>query len=241
MSEFARPMVDNRLIAVLPKTERERLLDDCDLTRITFGQVLCEANAPMPFAYFPLDGFVSLFVTVLGHPPMEVGLIGDEGMLGANIVLGVPKSALLAVVQGHGSTLRISAARLRQHLKPQSKLLRLIKRYIHVQTAQQARVVACTHFHETEARLSRWLLMSHDRAHSDQFHLTHQFLGDMLGVQRGAVTLAAGDLQRRGLIRYARGNIEILSRTGLEAVSCDCYRAMTAEYTRQFPIDASAH
>ena len=91
MSEFARPTVDNRLIAALPRTERERLLDDCDVTRITFGQVLCEPNAPMPFAYFPLDGFVSLFVTVVGHPPMEVGLIGDEGMLGSNIVLGVAK------------------------------------------------------------------------------------------------------------------------------------------------------
>lgn len=235
MKSTIPPTVQNRLVSALPRRERERFLADCVITPVQFGQVLCDADATLAHAYFPLDGFVSLFVAVVGHRPMEVGLIGDEGMLGAHVALGIARPQLLGMVQGGGQSLRITAALLRRHLAPGSALLRLVLRYVHVQLTQQARLVACTQFHETEARLSRWLLMSHDRAHADDFHLTHQFLGDMLGVQRGAVTLAAGDLQRRGLIRYTRGNIEVLSRSGLEQASCSCYTAMRRDYTLQFP------
>lgn len=239
-SSFREPLpvqVGNRLIASLPRKERERLLDDCALTVISPCEVLHRADNRVSFAYFILDGCASLLVPLDGHPPVEVGLIGAEGMLGSSLVLGISEAALLAVVQSQGHAWRINATLLRRHLTPRSRLQRVLRSYLHVQVAQQARMVACTHFHAIEARLSRWLLMSHDRAHSGQFRMTHQLLADALGVQRGAVTLAAGNLQRLGYIRYVRGNIKVLSRHGLESSACDCYSAMIADYTRQFPIE----
>lgn len=226
--------IDNRLIALLPRRDRDRLIAQCTLAELEFGVPLCEAAENYRHVYFPLHGFVSLVTTIRGHAPLELGLIGNEGMLGATIALGIHTAPLRAVVQGVGSAWRMSPATLKRQLEQSATLLRVLHRYIYVLAAQLAQVAACTRFHDTEARLSRWLLLTHDRAHADHFHLTHQFLADMLGVQRGAVTLAAGELQRRGLIRYTRGDIHVLSRSGLESASCECYAAVVAAYARQF-------
>lgn len=226
--------VDNRLIALLPRRDREQLIAHCTLTEFEFGLPLCEADENYRHVYFPLCGFVSLVTTIRGHAPLELGLIGNEGMLGATIALGVATAPMRAVVQGAGSAWRMTPKALKQQLDQSPSLLRVLHRYLYVLAAQLAQVAACTRFHDTEARLSRWLLLTHDRAHADHFHLTHQFLADMLGVQRGAVTLAAGELQRRGLIRYTRGDIHVLSRSGLESASCECYAAVVAAYARQF-------
>lgn len=226
--------VANLLIGRLPKTQRERVLAKCELVEFAFGTVLAEPGRPYRDLYFPLTSFVSLVAVVGSHPALEMGLIGNEGMLGATLVLGVDNAPLRAVVQGPGTALRISAAELRHQLQASPALLTCLNSYLFVLMAQLSQTTVCSRFHETESRLARWLLMTHDRAHADHFHLTHQYLADMLGVQRSAVTIAAGSLQRQDLIHYVRGEITIISRGGLEAVSCECYAAVIKDYAEQF-------
>lgn len=230
----AAPVV-NLLIDGLPHKLRSRILKGSELVDLTFGTVLCEADRPLRHVYFPLTGSISLVAKVTGHPALEMGLIGNEGMFGATLVLDVSSERLRGVVQGSGTALRLSAARLQHELQQSPVLRRTLKRYLFVLLAQLAQTGACTRFHEIKARLARWLLLTHDRAHADHFHLTHQYLADMLGVRRSAVTIAAGALQRKNLIRYSRGNIRILNRRRLESMSCECYQAVIDDYQELFP------
>jgi CRP-like cAMP-binding protein len=222
--------VVNRLLEGLPRTTRDRVLKHCEPVSVEFGATLCERGRRIRFVYFPLNGFISLVATVGDHPPFEIALIGNEGMLGGTLLLGIDYARLRGVVQGPGQALRMSAVRFRRELRSSPPLRAAISRYLYVILTQLSRTAACTRFHEVEARLARWLLMTHDRAHADRFHLTHQYLADMLGVRRSAVTIAAGALQRRKLIRYTRGEIDILDRAGLESATCDCYQAVIADY-----------
>ncbi|MGQ0697744.1 MAG: Crp/Fnr family transcriptional regulator [Panacagrimonas sp.] len=224
--------VVNRLIAGLPRKDRERILKRCEPVDMVFGEILCEPEQAYRHIYFPLTGFISLVATVGKHPPLEMGLIGAEGVLGATMVLGVDTAPLRAVVQGSGTALRMTPVQFRRELRDCPALLRTLNRYLHVLMAQLVQSSACIHFHEVEARLARWLLMTHDRAHADHFHLTHEFLADMLGVRRSGVTIAAGALQTRGIISYTRGEIRILDRKGLEAAACECYGAVIDDYAR---------
>ncbi len=226
--------VVNHLIEVLSPAAKARMMGRLEQVDLVFGDILCEAEQSFRHVYFPLSGFVSLVATVGVHPPLEMGLIGNEGMLGATLILGVPVAPLRGVVQGPGTALRMSASDLRVELKASPSLVRTLQRYLYVLSAQLAQTASCTRFHEIEARLARWLLMTHDRAQGDHFHLTHQFLANMLGVQRSAVTIAAGGLQDRGIIRYTRGEIRILDRAGLEARACECYAAVVRDYKQIF-------
>jgi CRP-like cAMP-binding protein len=226
--------VANRLIANLPRRDRERLLGLCEPAELEFGAILCEPDKPIRHVYFPRTGFISLVALAAGHQPLEMSLIGDEGMLGVTLVLGVKTVPLRAVVQGPGTAWRMTAAQFQREILASPALVRTLHRYVYVIMAQLAQTTVCTRFHEIEPRLVRWLLMTHDRAQADHFHLTHQFLADMLGVQRSAVTIAAGALQRRKLIHYSRGEISILSRDGLEAASCECYAAVIKDYQQRF-------
>jgi len=235
MSAVTSVPVVNRLIGGLPRKERSRVLERCEPVDLVLGNILCEPDQPFQYVYFPTTGFISLVTTVGTHQPLEMGLIGCEGMLGVTLVLGVNAAPLCGVVQGAGSALRMTAQELKGELRGCPQLLRTLNRYLYVWTAQLAQTAACTHFHETGPRLARWLLMTHDRANADHFHLTHQFLADMLGVQRSAVTIAAGVLQQRKLISYTRGEISVLSREGLEAASCECYDAVIDDYAQIFP------
>lgn len=223
-------LVVNRLLTELPRRQRNRLLDNCETVELRFGSVLCEPDQPFRYVYFPLTGFISLLAPMQGHEALEMGLIGDEGMLGATLILGVDTPALRGVVQGSGTALRMSVAHLRAALLDSPPLLRKLNRYVYVLLTQLAQAATCTHFHDVEARLARWLLMTHDRAHADHFQLTHQFLADMLGVRRSAVTIAAGTLQKQRLIRYSRGKITVLARRKLEAASCECYAILRDQY-----------
>jgi CRP-like cAMP-binding protein len=226
--------VANLLIEGLPHGARSRLLKLCDPIELEFGTIVCEADQRLKYVYFPVIGSISLVAKVENHPPLEIGLIGNEGMLGATLALDVSVARLQGVVQGSGSALRMTAAQLRSELRDNSPLRRMLKRYLFVLLAQLSQSTACGRFHEIKARLARWLLMTHDRAHADHFQLTHQYLADMLGVQRSAITIAAGALQRKKLISYKRGDIVIVNRRGLEATSCECYQALVDDHNRLF-------
>lgn len=199
---------------------------------LELGVVLCEPGEATRHVYFPDECFISLVTTLEGEPGLEVGMVGREGMLGAQLMLGVNTTPLHALVQGPGSTCRIEAALFRRELASGKALQRIMNRYLYVLMAQLATSAACTRFHSVGPRLGRWLLMSQDRAHSDSFHLTHEFLAYILGVRRVGITRAASDLQRRGLIQYHRGEITVLDRAGLEAASCGCYAADRHAYDR---------
>jgi CRP-like cAMP-binding protein len=213
----------NHLIERLPRKERLRLLALCEPVQLTLGEVLCEPGMDTRHLYFPVDGFISLVAPIDGKPALEVGMVGREGMLGAQLTLGVARVPLLALVQGSGSACRIRAADFRVELARSPPLHRLLNRYLYVLMAQLAGAAACLRYHQIGPRLARWLLMSQDRAHADRFHVTHEFLAYMLGVRRVGVTGAAGTLQHSGLIEYHRGEMKVLDRSGLEAAACACY------------------
>jgi len=226
--------VTNTLIAGAPSKERLRFLANCEPVDLVFGDILYEAGRPIEHVYFPLVGFISLVATLDGRQPLEMGLIGNEGMLGVTLTLGVKTAPMRAVVQGEGTALRMTAVQLIRQLRDSPTMLRALDRYLYVLMAQLTQSSACTRFHEIEPRLARWLLMTHDRAHADHFHLTHEFLAGMLGVRRSGVSVAAAELQLRKIIRYSRGRISILNRKGLEAASCLCYDAMIKGYADVF-------
>jgi len=220
------------LIELLPSSSRSRLLALCEPVALAVGQVLGQVGTPTRYVYFPTVGFVSLVSSIKGRPTLEVGMVGREGMLGTQLVLGVENAPLHAVVQGAGAAWRIGASEFSRELARGSALRRGLNRYVYVTMTQLASAAVCLRFHQIGQRLARWLLMTQDRAHSDSFHITHEFLAYMLGVRRVGITTAAYALQRDGLIKYHRGEIQVLNRRGLKASACSCYATDREAYTR---------
>jgi CRP-like cAMP-binding protein len=223
-------MQSNRLLAKLSRKNQRELLAACDEVELVIGDVLWEPRNRITHVYFPLSSFISKLLPVKSRQNLELALIGNEGMLGIPLILGVDSSMFQAVVQGSGSALRMSAASFRRELDRAPALRKLLYQYIYVVHMQLALTAACSNFHSVDLRLARWLLMTHDRAGFGNFHLTHKFLAQMLGVRRVGITNAAGALQKRKLVRYTRGNITVLNRAALERAACSCYQASKDAY-----------
>jgi CRP-like cAMP-binding protein len=221
----------NLLLAGLPARARRHLLAGCEQVQLKLSEVLHEPGARIEYVYFPTSSFISLITPVRGHDRLEVGLVGREGMLGTSLVLGMTASHNLALVQGPGAAWRMDTALFREELDLSEPLLRCLKRYIHVVMNQLSQMAVCTRFHVVEARLARWLLMTRDRAESDEFHVTHERLAHILGVRRAGVTHAATSLQTSKMIRYSRGDITILDHRRLRRTACPCYAVDRSAYT----------
>ncbi|HEX5390783.1 MAG TPA: Crp/Fnr family transcriptional regulator [Burkholderiaceae bacterium] len=223
---------ENHLIQLLGRVERKRLVDRCELVEMTLSEVLNEAAVRTRHVYFPTEGFVSLVVEVDGRPGLEVGMVGCEGMLGAELLLGHSSARWRVVVQGSGRAWRLKAALFQDALAESARLRQVVARYLAFRFEQLTLGAACERFHEIGPRLARWLLMSQDRAERDTFHVTQEFLAFMLGVRRVGVTVAAGALQRQGLIGYHRGELTVVNRAGLQQQACSCYESNLRVYER---------
>ena len=232
MLSAIRAPATNRLLAALPDKTSAQMLANCESVDLVFADVLCLPGDRFQHVYFPTDSFISLVAPVDGYAGLEVGMVGSEGMFGVSLMLGVDVSPLHALVQGAGQALRMNATRFRRQLASSRALRQGLNRYTYVLISQLAQTAACTRFHVVEARLARWLSMTRDRAGSDEFYLTQEFLSHMLGVRRVGVTKAASSLQKHKLISYSRGVISILDRNGLEAAACGCYLADKKTYDK---------
>ena len=219
----------NRLLAALSRKEYQRLLPELEQVTLPFAEVLYEPGATIHHVDFPNDSVVSLLAEVADRSTLEVGIVGNEGVAGISVFMGVDTSPHRAIVQGAGTAMRMKASVMRKEAEGAGPLHRLLLRYAHSLLTQVSQYAACNRFHMVDAHLARWLLMSGDRLGTDEFLLTQDFISKMLGVRREGVSNAAGVLQKNALINYSRGHIKILDRAGLESVSCGCYGILKGE------------
>lgn len=217
------PAIRNRLLAALPPEDLARLRPKLDPVELQLRETLHLPEQPIGSIYFPECGYVSRLAPMEDGDGAEVGLIGPDGMIGMAVLLGADRDNFEIMVQVPGTALRMNAAAFRQTLEDIPSLRAVLHRYVLAHFEQVARTGACNGRHHIEQRLARWMLMAHDRVEGDEFPMTHEFMGMMLGVRRAGVTVAAGTLQRAGLIQYGGGRMQITDRPGLEAVSCECY------------------
>jgi CRP-like cAMP-binding protein len=231
--------IGNQLLDALPAMELARVMSRVEPLPLPLGMVIYEPNARIEHVYFPTDGVVSM-VSIVERGTVEVGTVGREGMVGLPILLHAESMPTRAFVQVEGAGLRIPSAELRAAMRESPALERLLYRYAQALFDQVAQSAACNRLHTIEERCARWVLMTHDRVATDVLLLKQQFLAEMLGVHRPAVTLAAGALQRAGLIKYTRGKITVLDREGLESASCPCYEIAQRAQERLRAMGAAA-
>jgi CRP-like cAMP-binding protein len=220
----------NRVLATIPPKDYRRLRAQLEPVTLTFGQILYEPGEAIRHVCFPIDCLMSLLTAVDKRRTLEVGMVGSEGMAGMPFILGMGVSGVRALVQGRGKALRMASAPFRIEFDRNRPLQQPLLRYTHALMAQISQTAACNRFHDAEARLARWLLMTRERVGSDNFPLTHEFLAHMLGLRREGVTEAASALKRRKLIDYSRGQIQILDVVGRKASSCSCYQMVCTVY-----------
>ncbi len=224
--------VENRLLAALPNKVKARLEPNLERVSLPFKEVLYESRELIEYLYFPINAVVSVLTIVEEYTLAEVGLVGNEGMVGLSVFLGIEATPFKAIVQVPGEAMRMRADVFKDSVNLDNPLHGLLLRYTHALMFQISQSAACNPHHSVEERCCRWLLMTRDRVQSDQFPLTHEFLSQMLGVRRASITVVAGRLQKAELIRYSRGQMTILDSLGLEAVSCQCYRLVKDEEDR---------
>jgi CRP-like cAMP-binding protein len=224
--------VGNEILRDLPADERNLVSSKLESVTLKLHDVLHEPGAPIKFGYFPDSGIVSILSVLSNGKSLEVGLIGREGFVGLPLTVGFRSSPTRAICQAPGTALRIAASTLAQVLPQCPKFKNALDRYSLTLGMQASQVAACNGLHEVDARLARWLMMCHDRLGLDSFPLTQEFLSQMLGIRRASVTVAAGILQKAGLIRSAQGEVTILNRKGLEDLACECYGIINHQMKR---------
>lgn len=224
-------LTGNRLLDALPAASRSELLSKMTQTSLSMKTVIFEPGQHVDSVHFPLDGVISLVTSLEDGAIVEVATVGNEGIVGVPMVRG-GSLAVRAISQVPGRTLRMPAAAFVSRFERPGAFRELVENYLQALFGQIAQAAACNRLHSNEERLSRWLLMSHDRVGAETFPITHEFLGQMLGSRRATVTLSAGLLQAAGLIRYHRGQVTILDRNGLESVACECYAVIKAALDR---------
>jgi CRP-like cAMP-binding protein len=227
----SRQHTGNRVLDSIPPKQYGHL-NELEPVTLKFGQILYEAGGKIRYVYFPVNSLISLLTAVDLRRTVEVGMVGNEGMTGMPFILGMGVSGVKALVQGAGGALRMPAGLFRIEFDGNPALRRALFRYTYALMAQISQTAACNRFHEAEARLARWLLMTRERIGSDEFLMTHEFLGQMLGLRRVGITEAAGALKQRKLLDYSRGKISILDVKGLKQASCSCYQIVKNVYDR---------
>ena len=230
-------LVDNSILRALSRVESNQVFTSIEFVRLRLHQVLHEVGETIRSIYFLNDGLASVLTVQPDGKSVEVGLIGKEGFVGLPIIFGFRTSGLRVVTQGDGTAYRIEADTLRKLLPQCPGLAQQLQRFSLILGMQATQLAACNRLHNVEERLARWLLMSHDRIGSKTLPLTQEFLGQMLGVRRASVSVAAGVLQQAGLITYTRGSVTIMNRTKMEQTSCDCY-AMIEQQRKKWQTEA---
>lgn len=226
---------NNQILAALPQEEASHFFaQQLEPVQLKLGSTLFMPDERLEYVYFPLEGVVSLLVTLSDGETVESGVVGNEGVVGISAVLGADVTTNQALVQDSGSALRIKTNALRAFIRQDGALHDLLLRFTHTLLTQISQTAACNRIHTINERLARWLLMTHDRVNSDTCELTHDFLARMLGTRRSGVTVAASTLREAGMINYTRGYVSILDREALEQASCECYQNVKTEYDRLF-------
>jgi CRP-like cAMP-binding protein len=226
----------NGILARLDHSEHRRLSRYLEPFSLRFGQTLYEPHEEIGHVYFPESGVISLVVVLEQGGVIETGIVGNEGMAGLAVFLGMPSTHWRAVCQVPSEGLRLESAVLRRERRRGGPFNDLLLRYTHAVVTMVSHSAACNRAHSVEERLSRWLLMTHDRIEGDEMALTQQFLAMMLGVHRPSVNVAGAALQNAGLIKYTRGRITVTDRLGLERTTCECYRKINEEFARAMAV-----
>jgi CRP-like cAMP-binding protein len=233
------PQAVNRLLAALPDAEYQHLIPHLQHVSLSLKQVLYKVGEPIEYVYFPHRSIVSSLATMEDGSMVEVGLVGNDGVIGIPAALGDNIATTTAIVQVPGSGMRMKASVLKTEFGRGGSLQSLLLRYMQALFAFVSQNAACNRLHQLDGRLARWLLLVYDRVGSNELPLTHEFMAQMLGVRRAGLTEAANSLQQAGLIRYTRGKVTILNREDLEAASCECYEIINGEYARLLSIKHS--
>ena len=227
--------VRNLTLASLPKTLYDKLSPQLLRLDLPQGFLLVRSEREIQWIYFLEHGMASVNSMDIAGTPVEVGIIGREGIIGVQALLGQRSTQNMTVMQGAGAGFRVRAEYLRDQCSQNKVLLQAMHTFVFALLEQTTQLILCNRLHDLEARLARWLLMSSDFMETPLLHLTQEYLAEMLGVGRPAVTIAAGILQRSGLIAYSRGVVEIVKRDQLEEVACGCYGAILGAYRKLYP------
>jgi CRP-like cAMP-binding protein len=222
----------NRLLDSLPAAEREALEADLTVIKLVFKSTLHEPGSATPYVHFPDSGVLSVLTVLADGSAVELGHVGNEGMVDISVFLGLEASESRTIVQVPGSARRMPAGQFRRHLQRLPALRRHLGAYVLEFFTMVAQTAACNRRHPIEQRLARWILMTHDRVAEPVFPVTQEFLAEMLGAARPKVTLAAQHLRSRGVIDYRRGRVEVIDRAGLEAMACECYQLIWDRFDR---------